>query len=142
MAISDQRQHRQRDQRQLPVHAQHDGDDSGQHEHVFEDRHHAGGEHFVQRVHVGGDARDQPAHGILVVEADVHVLQVAENLVAQIEHHLLPRPLHEVGLQIFEQEAEDKQCRHTCAAICAMPTCGFGAEKSSQNGVRRGTGTR
>ena len=84
-------------------------DDSGQHENVFEDRDHAGGEHFVQRVHVGGDARDQAADRILVVEADVHALQVAENLAAQIEHHHLAGPLHEVSLQIIEQEAEDDQ---------------------------------
>ena len=92
VAIADQRQDRQRDQRQLPVHAQHDGGDAGQHKHVFEDRDHARGEHFVQRVHVGGHASDQAADRVLVVEADVHVLQVAEDLLAQIEHHHLARP--------------------------------------------------
>ncbi len=114
VAIGDQRQHRERDQRQLPVHAQHDGDNAGEHEDVFEDRDHAGGEHFVQRVDVGGDARDQAADRILVVEADVHALQVAEDLAAQIEHHHLARPLHEVGLQIVEQETEHDAARRTC----------------------------
>ncbi len=99
-------QHGEGDQRQPPVHLQHDADDAGEHEDVFEDRDHAGGEHFVQRVDVGGDAGDQAADGILVVEADVHALQMAEDLAAQIEHHLLPGPLHEVGLQEFQQEAE------------------------------------
>ncbi len=80
-------------------------DDAEQHEHVLEDRDHARGEHFVQRVDVGGDARDQPADRILVEEADVHVLQVAEDLAAQIEHHLLSGPLHEVGLHEFQREA-------------------------------------
>jgi hypothetical protein len=81
----------------------------GQHEEIFKDRHHARGEHFVQRVHVGGHARDQPPHGILVIKSHVHALQMTENLAAQVEHHLLSRPLHEVGLQEFKNEGEDQQ---------------------------------
>ena len=107
--VGDQRQDGQRDQRQLPVHAQHDGGNSGQHKHIFENRHHAGGEHFIQGVHIGGDTRNQAADRILVVEADVHVLQVAEDLFAQIEHDHLAGPLHEVSLQIVEQETEHNQ---------------------------------
>ena len=72
-------------------------------------RDHAGGEHLVQRVDVGGDARDQAADGVLVEEGDVQALQVAEDLAAQIEHDFLAGPLHEVGLQELEQEAEDQQ---------------------------------
>ncbi len=80
-----------------------------EHEEVFEDGDHAGGEHFVQRVHVGGNARHQPADGVLVEEGDVQPLQMAEDLPAQVEHHFLPGPLHEVGLQELEQKAEDQQ---------------------------------
>ena len=76
-----------------------------EHEEVFEDRNHAGGEHFIQGVDVGGDARDQAADRILVVESDVHALQVAEDLAAQIEHHFLAGPLHEIGLQELEHES-------------------------------------
>ncbi len=36
-------------------------------------------------------------------------LQVTENLCAQIEHHLLAGPLHDVGLGKFQQEAEEQQ---------------------------------
>ncbi len=68
-----------------------------------------GGEHLVQRVHVGGDPRDQSADGVLVEEADVHVLQVAEDLAAQIEHDLLAGPLHGVGLDKFQREREYKK---------------------------------
>ena len=78
----DQRQHGEGNERQLPVHMQHDRHDAGEHEHVFENRDHARGEHFVQRVHVSGDARDQPAYRVLVIKADMHVLQVPEDLAA------------------------------------------------------------
>ena len=79
-----------------------------QHEDVFEDRDHAGGEHLVQRVNVAGDTRDQPANWILVEECNVQPLQVAEDLAAQVEHHLLPGPLHDVSLRELEQEAEQQ----------------------------------
>ncbi len=71
-------------------------------------------EHLVQSVDVGGDARDQPADRILVVESDMHALQVAENLAAQVEHHFLPGPLHEVGLQELEHEGEHQQAEINC----------------------------
>ena len=105
----DERQHGKSDQRQLPVHAQHHAENAEEHEEVFEDGDHAGGEHFVQGVNVGGDARDQAADGILVEEGNVQPLQMAENLAAEIEHHFLAGPLHEVGLQELEQETEDQQ---------------------------------
>ena len=102
----DQRQHGKGNQRQPPFHPQHDRDDSHQHEDVLEDGDHAGGEHLVQCVNVRGYARDQPPHGVFVIEADVHVLQVAEDLAAQVKHDVLTGPLHEVGLGIFEAEAD------------------------------------
>ena len=37
------------------------------------------------------------------------LLQVAENLAAQIEHHLLPGPLHQVGLHELERKRKDQQ---------------------------------
>ena len=58
-----------------------------------------GGEHLVQRVDIAGKPGDQPSHRIAVEEADVHALQVAEDLAAHVEHDLLPGPLHQVGLQ-------------------------------------------
>ena len=106
---NDKRQHSKSDQRQLPVHAQHHAENAEEHEEVFEDGDHAGGEHFIQCVDVGGDARDQAADGILVEEGNVQALQMAEDLAAEIEHHFLAGPLHEVGLQKLEQEAEDQQ---------------------------------
>ena len=82
---------------------------NGQHEDVFKNRDHARREHFVQCVDVSGHARHQPAHRILVEERDVHMLQVAEDLATQVEHHLLPGPLHQVGLHEFQREGEKQQ---------------------------------
>ena len=48
----DQRKYRERNERQFPVHAEHDAGDTGEHKNVFKNRHHAGGEHFVQCVHI------------------------------------------------------------------------------------------
>ncbi len=110
---------------------QHDKNNSGKHEDIFKDRHHAGGKHFIQRVHVSGDARHQSAHGIPVIEADVHVLQVAENLAAEIEHDFLPGPLHEIGLRVFQSKA-DQQQRQIGEPSWAMPTSGSGLRKRSR----------
>ena len=117
-------------------------DDSGQHENVFEDRNHAGGEHFVQRIHVRGNACDQAPDRILVVEPDVHALQVAENLAAQIEHHHLARPLHEIGLQIFEQKTEDDQTHIHGRDLSNADVADLGLRKESERSARCGTGTR
>src|SRR5262249_42889777 len=80
-----------------------------EHENVFKDGNHAGGEHFIQRVHVCGDARDQAADGVFIEEPDVHVLEVAEDLAAKIEHDLEAGPLHEIGLGIFQAKAHQQQ---------------------------------
>ena len=114
----DKRQHRECNQRQLPVHAQHNSQNSQEHEQVFKNRDHAGGEHFIQCVHVGGNARDQAADRILIVESDVHALQVAEDLAAQIEHYFLSGPLHEVGLQELKHESEAEQAEINAGNLC------------------------
>ena len=84
-------------------------DDEGEGEDVLEDGEHAGGEHLVERVDVGGEAGDEAADGVAVVEGGRHALQVAEDLAAHVEHDLLAGPLHEVGLQQFEQEGEEQR---------------------------------
>ena len=88
-------------------------EDSGQHENVFDNGNHARGEHIVQCIHVGGHARHQAPHGILVEERDVHPLQMAVELAAQVEHHLLSGPLHQVGLGEFEEESEQQHAQVT-----------------------------
>ena len=70
----------EREQGERPAHPEHDGDDEGEREDVFEDGEDAGGEHFVEGVDVGGDAGDEAADGVAVEEGDVHALDVAEDL--------------------------------------------------------------
>ena len=83
---------------------EHREDDEAQHQQIAENGDQAGGEQVVQHVHVGGDARDQAAHGIAVVESDVELLQVRHQLPAQVEHGLLADALHQVHLPEFEHE--------------------------------------
>src|SRR5581483_7916858 len=104
-----ERQYCEGDQRHLPVHVQHDDQNARQQEDVLEDGHHSGGKHLVQSIHIAGDPRDQPANRIAVEERDVQPLQVAENLAAQVEHYLLPGPLHYVRLGELQQEAEQQE---------------------------------
>jgi hypothetical protein len=42
-----------------------------------------------------------------VEEAHVHALHVAEDVAAQVEHDLLAGPLHQVGLDEFEEIGGD-----------------------------------
>ena len=114
----DERQHGEGDQRQLPIHAQHDHQDPDQDKNILENRDHAGGKHFVEGINIRCDAGDQAAHRVLVEEADVHVLQVTENLAAQVEHHLLASPLHEIGLQELQKEGGDEQAYIDPCDLC------------------------
>ena len=106
----DDRQDGEGDEREPPVHAQHHEDDAEQDEDVLEDCEDAGGEHLVQRVHVGGEAGDEAADGVAVEEGNVHALQMAEDLGAHVVHDLLAGPLHEVGL---------RELKHVGEAECA-----------------------
>jgi len=47
----------------------------------------------------------------LVVKADVHVLQMTENLAPQVEHDLLASPLHEVGLRELQDKTQSDNAR-------------------------------
>ncbi len=100
---------REGEQRERPAHPQHDDDDEGEDEDVFEDGEHARGEHLVERVDVGGDAGDQPADGVAVEEGGRHALQMAEDLAAQVEHDLLAGPLHQVGLEELQHEGNEQR---------------------------------
>jgi hypothetical protein len=101
----------ERKQGERPALPDHNGDDETEGEDVFEDGEHAGGEHLVEGVDVGGETGDEAADGVAVVEGGRHALQVAEDLLAHVEHDLLAGPLHEVGLEEFEQEGEEQRAK-------------------------------
>ena len=97
------RQYRERQQRQPPVDAQHHDAHDAEGEEVVDDGQNAGGEHFIDGVHVGRQPGDQPPHRMGIEEGHVKLLHVAEDVAAKIEHDLLPDPLHEIRLNEFEQ---------------------------------------
>src|SRR5215831_3684389 len=123
------------DQRQPPLHLQHDDNDSEKDKDVLKDGYDARGEHVVKGIHIAGDASDEAPHWILVEESDVHVLEMAEYLATQIEHHLLARPQHEVGLRVFEDKTS-RQRAYIHQRNLPDTNQGPGTEKGIQEAVR------
>ena len=72
-------------------------------EKVIDDGQNAASKHFIDGVDVGSDAGDEAANRVIVEEADMHALHVAEDVAAQIEHDFLAGPLHQVGLDEFKK---------------------------------------
>ncbi len=107
----DERQNRERQQRQAPVHPQQHDHDAEEREDVAEDRDDAGREHVVEHVDVRRDARHQAADRVAIVELDVDALQVTVDLHAHVEHDALPRHLQHPGLQVFERERAEKDAK-------------------------------
>src|SRR5215468_2138968 len=122
-------------QRQPPLHLQHDDNDSEKYKDVLKDGYDARGEHVVKGIHIAGYAGDEAPDWILVEESDVHVLKMAEYLAAQIEHHLLAGPQHEVGLGVFEDKAGGQRA-YVHQRNLADTHHGLGTEKGIQEAVR------
>jgi len=133
----DQRQHRKGDERQPPLDPQHDAKNAGKHENVLEDRHHAGGEHFVYGVDVGRNPRDESSYRVAIEERDVQPLHVRENLAAQIEHGFLADPLHVVSLEELHEEADGQQ-RDIDRGDLRNPNDRLGAEPGVEQGMMAG----
>ncbi len=102
-----QRHHRQQERGHARTQFEHRYDDEAQHQQVAQDHQQAGGEQLVKRVHVGGDARDQAAHRIVIVEGKVQSLQARHHFAPQVEHGFLPHPLHDELLAEVAEHAED-----------------------------------
>ncbi len=100
----DQRHGAEHDAGEQRAQPEHDGDDEAQHQHVAQDGDQAGGEQVVEHVDIGGDAGDQAAHRVVVVEGQVETLQVLHELLAQVEHGELAGVLHQVRLREFGDE--------------------------------------
>ncbi len=137
--VDDQGEDGEGEQGEGPAHGKHDGDDVGEGKNVFKDGEDAGGEHFVERVDVGGDAGNETTDGIAIEKGDVHALEVAEDFGAEIEHDLLAGPLHEVGLDEFEQKAEDEGTEVEAGEFRDAGH-GDGAEVAGEPGVLAGGG--
>ncbi len=102
-----QRHHGQQEAGHAGAQFEHRDDDEAQHQQVAQDHQQAGGKQFVERVHVGGDAGDQAAHRIVIVEGKVQALQARHHFAPQVEHGFLSDPLHDVLLAEVAKHAED-----------------------------------
>ncbi len=71
----------------------------------------------------------------------MHALQMAEDLAAQVEHDLLAGPLHQVGLEEFEDEG-DQQSAKVEAGDLRDAGHGLAAEVAGEPGELRGRGVR
>ena len=94
----DERHGRQHNRGKQRAEIEHDGQDEDQRQKIAQNGYESRGEEVIEHVHVGGDARHQPAYGIAVVEREVQVLQMFHKLLAQVEHGKLPGVLHGVHL--------------------------------------------
>ena len=73
--------------------SQHRDDDEAEHQQIAQDHEQAGGEQLVQRIHVGGDAGDQAADGVVVVEGQIQALQVGHHFARAGRTWLSGRPI-------------------------------------------------
>ena len=100
----DQRQHREGEQREPPVHHDQHDHDANEREDVAEDRDDAGGEEIVQDIDVGRHSSHQTADGIAIVELQIEPLQMLVDLGPHVEHDPLPGHLEHPGLEVLERE--------------------------------------
>jgi hypothetical protein len=66
----------------------------------------------------------------------MHALEMAEDLAAQIEHHLLPGPLHEVDLCELQEEDRDLDAEKDPGDLRNAGE-GFGTQEAIEEAVRR-----
>ena len=121
-------------QRQLPVHIQHHHHDAQEREEIPEDRYHPGREEVVQHIHVGGHPGHQAAHGVAIEKGHFQPLQVQEDLLAQVVHHLLPHQLHGERLREFQQEADQHGGKEERESNLGNAHHGIAAEKMREDG--------
>src|SRR5581483_2100111 len=103
--------YRERQQRKPPVDTEHYDGHDGERKKVVDDGENSAREHLVDGIDVGGEARDKAADRVGVEKAYVQALHLAEYLTSQIEHDLLPGPLHQVGLDEFEEIRADLEAK-------------------------------
>ena len=87
-------------QRELDVEEEQDHDRADERQRGLEQRHDGVGDERVERLDVVGHARDEHARRPALVEADRQLLQVAEDLQAQVGQRALADPADEVGLRV------------------------------------------
>ena len=94
-------------EREPPVEDEQDhrGDEQGQR--VLDEARDAVGDELVERLHVVGQAADDHARAVPLVEAEREPLEVAEQRVAQVGEDALARPAREVRLRVARRPVQD-----------------------------------
>jgi hypothetical protein len=87
-------------QRELHVEEEQDHDRADERQRGLEEGDHRVGDQRVQRLDVVGHARDEHARGPALVEPDRLLLEVAEDLQAQVGERALADPADQVGLRV------------------------------------------
>ncbi len=103
------RQHKEAQQRQLPVREQHDRDDADEHQCVADNADNGVGEHLLDDGDIVLDARHHRADAAPVDIRDAEVLEVPEHAVSHVVHDPLPKPLGGEVLAPVRQEPQDHQ---------------------------------
>ncbi len=91
----------------MPIDLEHPDDYVEDHCDITEDCDDSGGEHLVERVDIRSQPRHEPANRVAIVKVDRQLLQMREDLFAQVVHYVLPHCLHHDGLGVLNCERCD-----------------------------------
>ncbi len=78
------------DDREPRVHPQHDGDDRENRDDIAEEIRYAFSKQLIERVDVRGQSCHHTSNWIAIVVGDFLTLQLVIQLLADVEHHVLP----------------------------------------------------
>jgi hypothetical protein len=92
----EERNHREAEEREPPVDQEERRRKAKHHQDVGDERHDPRGEHLHQVLDVVGGAGHQASHRVAIEETQVQLLDVAEDVPAQIAHGELARTRHDV----------------------------------------------
>ena len=109
--IHQQRQDTQRDQGQLPVHAEHEEEDDDDLEDIAGDGDQAGSKKIGDGFDITDGARHAGSDGCFVEEAHAQRNQVAVHVLAQQTHHFLSGARCEVSSQKGDEGLKQEQCQ-------------------------------
>jgi hypothetical protein len=102
-----EREDGERGERELPVEREEDGGRADEDEAVLEEARDPVRDELVQRLHVVGQAADDDAGAVPLVEAEREALEMPEEHVAQVGEDPLAGPAREVGLRRARRPVED-----------------------------------
>ena len=107
-AVGEERQGGERDQADLPVDGDHDGEHAHHRQHIRGELEDRIGEHVLQGVGVARDLGEQVARAGAIVKRERQGLEVREHLAPQRVHHLVADGRRDEDLEVGEQSAGER----------------------------------